>query len=628
MKLRLSDTNSILFIISSLLFSYTTYKAIHLSITWDEAYSYLEYVRNTIFIEEAPGGMSANNHWLNTWLCIYFVKWFGVNEFVLRLPSLIAHILFLYSSATLVKSFSDKWIVILSFLIINLNPYLLDFFSLSRGYALSVSLMLWSILYLYKYLSNDYKIKYAAFSLIIGALAVMANFVLLNYFVVLFALLFCFEVYYHYTTPQHKEEKWKSIIIRFSIINHLFAIAVLFIVPKLFKLRAADALYYGLNNGFWQDTVYTSVQSFLYGLDYGRLFPIALKAIIVLIIFAGILYSLAQIIKKQQNANSLFIFSLVLLIVLTALSTIVQHKFLHTLYLFDRTTLFYMVLMPLLFVFTLIYLVKNIKYKQVVLSVFCLVFLFHSVRAFNFSYVWEWKANADIKKIMKDIENQKTKLSEFPLISIGMPLTYEAGFNYYRAVNKMNWLVPADRDNQIHDLRDLWILPADTAKKYLGQYDTVAVYNTNKDVLAKPKINKKNFKTIYRNKYNYDFSDEGVYRLIPENKYGAPMQITVPDSVDENNTILLVGYKIKVPYEALKNTAIEVSIGNEEYSYPLKKSLLKELIIKKQDWNEVYFSVIVPSGIKPKDVIKAYIWNESKNPIYIKWGEIKWIKND
>ena len=88
-------TSKLIFVLGALLFAYTSYRAAVLSITWDEAFSYLQFVRHEIFLPEKYEQMHANNHFLNTWLNIFFVKGFGVSELVLRLPSLIAHVLFL-----------------------------------------------------------------------------------------------------------------------------------------------------------------------------------------------------------------------------------------------------------------------------------------------------------------------------------------------------------------------------------------------------------------------------------------------------------------------------------------------------------------------------------------------------
>ena len=153
---QLKYMNWIMLAIGVSIFSYTLTRAILLSFTWDESFSYLQYVRNEILFRDKYEAMDANNHLLNTWLNIYLVKLFGVSELVLRIPSLIAHLLFLFFSFKLVKNFQGTLLIIASFLIINLNPYVLDFFSLSRGYALSLGLMMTSIYYLYVYFVEGY----------------------------------------------------------------------------------------------------------------------------------------------------------------------------------------------------------------------------------------------------------------------------------------------------------------------------------------------------------------------------------------------------------------------------------------------------------------------------------------
>lgn len=98
---------TIVFLLGVLIFSYTAIRAYLLAFTWDESYSYLQYVRNNILFPEKYEMMDANNHLLNTWSTIQLVNLFGVHEFVLRIPSLFAHILFLIYSYKLIKGF-DK----------------------------------------------------------------------------------------------------------------------------------------------------------------------------------------------------------------------------------------------------------------------------------------------------------------------------------------------------------------------------------------------------------------------------------------------------------------------------------------------------------------------------------------
>src|SRR6266576_1918258 len=98
-------TIRMLFVAGVLIFTYTALKAYLISITWDESQSYHEYIKNNIVLFGKYDSISANNHLLNTIGGIFFTTIFGVNEFTLRITSLIAHLFFLYYSARLVSRF-------------------------------------------------------------------------------------------------------------------------------------------------------------------------------------------------------------------------------------------------------------------------------------------------------------------------------------------------------------------------------------------------------------------------------------------------------------------------------------------------------------------------------------------
>src|ERR1700722_18943946 len=94
--------------ISLALLVYTIYRACSLSLTIDEAYTFLNYVpmrfmdiiSNNIATNTV---VSANNHILNTLLVKLFTWLFGTSELVLRLPSLIGHVIYLIASYLIIK---------------------------------------------------------------------------------------------------------------------------------------------------------------------------------------------------------------------------------------------------------------------------------------------------------------------------------------------------------------------------------------------------------------------------------------------------------------------------------------------------------------------------------------------
>src|SRR5262249_56408034 len=141
-----------MFISSCLLFAYVAVRAFLVPITWDEAYNYLEFTRQGILLPLRFPPMAANNHYLNSWLTYLTTGLLGVSEISLRLPTLAAYILFLYYTARLCNELSSPLQRVSAFVVLNGNPYLLDFFSLSRGYGISYGLLAGSLWYLYRFL--------------------------------------------------------------------------------------------------------------------------------------------------------------------------------------------------------------------------------------------------------------------------------------------------------------------------------------------------------------------------------------------------------------------------------------------------------------------------------------------
>ena len=615
--------NKIVFGIASFLFAYTAYRAAVLSITWDEAFSYLQFTRHEIFIPEKYEQMHANNHFLNTWMSIYFVKWFGVSEFVLRLPALIGHLLFLFFSYKLIKDFENKWLVLASFLIINLNPYILDFFSLSRGYALSLGLMMTSIYYLYVYLTKEFKTKYAIYYSFAGALATLANFVIMNYFVVSFGIILLVA---GYNFLKNKGKLANQSLISIAVTSILVALSLWFLVPVAMKLKEGGALFYGGKNGFWSDTICTITDRCFYGLPYPHFFQQAAKGFLFLIIAAGIIFILIKIAKKTTSSSLLFLGTLLFLILFCALSTLVQHHFLGTLLLIDRTAMFFVVLFNLLLVFFINELAKqNAKaiFLPVVINV---LVVFHFVWAFNLNYVLEWKSNADVKQMLSDlkkvVEIPKEKIS----IDICIPLSFDQPINYYRAVDDLNWINTVERNSTANFLFDyLYLEPAEFTSI---NTDSMIVFNTypiTGNIFGKPKDPPNLSKLCFQQELNFEKSG-GVYSIDEKIEYAQGFSYIINDSITPRRTAQVV-FKANVlsKDESTCDLIMVLSFENKDGAYLWKRAYIKDYVNKSNKWVDISYTTLVPEEAKVGDELKAYIWNQNKHTLSVKKMELKWL---
>ena len=123
-------------------------RAVHVPLTYDEAATYLRYIAPHTFPEFDAGRLAvfnfevATNHFLSTILAKLSTLLAGSSELALRAPALLGYVLYLWFSARILKQLTTGAIAVGGLLLLNLNPYLLDFFALSRGYGLSIGLMM------------------------------------------------------------------------------------------------------------------------------------------------------------------------------------------------------------------------------------------------------------------------------------------------------------------------------------------------------------------------------------------------------------------------------------------------------------------------------------------------------
>lgn len=613
--------NKIIFAIASFLFAYTAYRAATLSITWDEAFSYLQFVRHEIFIPEKYEMMDANNHFLNTWLNIYFVKWFGVSELVLRLPALIAHLLFLFYSYKLLKNFENKWLALASFLIINLNPYILDFFSLSRGYGPSLGLMMTSLYYLYAYFESKYKAKYAFYCCVAGALATLANFVILNYFIVSFGIiLLCAGNNF---IKKRDNQSLLSIIVSCTIVF----VSLWFLVPEAMELKEAKALFYGGNRGFWDDTICTITERCFYGLPYPHIFEMAAKGFMLLIIVVSIVFVLIRFFKKTQSSSLLFLASLIFLILFCALSTIVQNHFLGTLLLIDRTAMFFVVLFNLLLVFFINELtLQNRKVLLLPILINVLV-VFHFIWSFNLNYVFEWKSNADVKQMLADLKKVVEIPKEKINVDICIPLSFDQSINYYRAVDNLTWINTVERNATANFLFDyLYLEPGEFTFINTDSMIVFKTYPITGNIFGKPKDLPNLTKVLYSLEHDFTKTKDGFYTIDDKIEYSQGFSYIINDSITPNR-IAQVVFKAQVLATDIKqcDLGIIISLENKDGAYKWKRAYVQDYIKKANEWVDVSYTSLIPEETVEGDELKCYIWNPNKHKLLVKKMELKWL---
>lgn len=125
------------------------------SITADEAFNYNNFLRSSLG-NVFTAHYDANNHVLQTALCWLSIHVFGVTELSLRIPSLVGSILYFYTVFQLASiRFNRSFLHLVATLALASNPYLLDFFTVARGYGLALAFLALAVLAAVRSVSCD-----------------------------------------------------------------------------------------------------------------------------------------------------------------------------------------------------------------------------------------------------------------------------------------------------------------------------------------------------------------------------------------------------------------------------------------------------------------------------------------
>jgi hypothetical protein len=183
----------------ALFLAFVAARAVRVPLTYDEAAAYVRYVDTefpSVFNTSVFSIFSfevATNHFLNTLLTkgSYLVA--GSSEFVLRVPNLIGYAMYICFSCLILFATTRPAVAVAGCMLLNLNPYVLDFFAMSRGYGLSLGFLMGALFFLFRFLARlrtgDAVTRELSRALFFACGAVLANFALLNVYLSLFGVL-------------------------------------------------------------------------------------------------------------------------------------------------------------------------------------------------------------------------------------------------------------------------------------------------------------------------------------------------------------------------------------------------------------------------------------------------------
>ena len=447
-----SILNGASFFLAGCLLIYTAWRAFTLSMTHDESSTFINYIDWPVwscFFDPACWG-TANMHMLNTWLMQISVSMFGDAPFFIRLPNVLGHLLYLTSSLFLVRKISkDGWLRLSGFLILNANPYLLDYFSLARGYGLACAFMMMSVYFLYAFLAK-LENKHLLWTLVGAILSVLSNFTFLNYLAILFAVLISFSLFSflkQFSLPTLR--KSQHLLILGSILGITFILAFLLATPIQTLSKLAE-FKFGVSD--IHQTYRVLVLDSLYSQGYFSASTQDIFAVVtgsIGLIALGIGFSR---IKQLHEANSRWYFTVCLMLILLILGLITQYYLLGTQYLVQRKALIIILLLSLPVVSMEEFIAGWKRPVSIGFAVFIIsFFLLHFSRTISPDLVREWYYDRNNYKVLQILESETPEGEE---ISLGLDWIFNHSFLYYQKTGRLEnvkpILVESDIRNDTH----------------------------------------------------------------------------------------------------------------------------------------------------------------------------------
>ena len=332
--------NQLYWIGSGILFLILVLRCAMVPFSHDEVATFYFYIQPGQFLPFLSH-VDANGHFLMSATAWLSYSVFGSSALALRLPNLLAFLLLCYAVFKTNQLFSSTLPkLILSSAFIGAYQFF-AFYTLCRGYAMSMSCLVMALYYLILYsrfFTPRHLVKFALFI----QLALAANLTLI------FVCMLCAAIVMFVQWRQH-------LLFRFSnaILWLCYTALLIFWIKYAFYLQEQGALYYGGGESYWKVTFLSLIQ-ILFG--YKSIIPWVLLAVFLLL---SILF-VTKVIKEgmvflMEDAFALYYLCFVLLVVCFYL----LKKLFHVNYPEDRTGLFFYVF----FILSIAFLAERLRNK-------------------------------------------------------------------------------------------------------------------------------------------------------------------------------------------------------------------------------------------------------------------------
>lgn len=410
------------------------FKVFHVPVTTDEVpaaffYSTFSFWDIMMFPDNWP-----NNHILNTILTKCCIMFLGKEQWVIRLPNFLIFILYAFGVFQILKLTvkQDSWYFLPASLLF-VNPYLLDFFGLCRGYGISTTMVLLTVvLILTGYIRK--KPAWIWLSLFTSILASYANFTVLVFWAATVIMVWFYFILE--TKGRPKKLAKPTLIIFFISIAYL----ALILVP-IQKMQNTDQFKYWTSRGFYDDTIISLIHEWRYNSKIlSAIHSNYIVAFIVTILLINII-SIFLYLRKEKISIHVFrhpAFIATLLLLLPVFINILQTLILDTPNLKGRTALFFY---PLFATVTIVAIGALPKFKKnwlnkTIAIITIAIFVANLSHRLSLKSVREWSYDQNTLQVT---EYLKEKHMCTP-VSLKTNWIYHPSFYFYADAGKIPWI--------------------------------------------------------------------------------------------------------------------------------------------------------------------------------------------
>ncbi len=410
---------NVLFLFCLLSFILVAYRAHILSFTHDEALSYKVAFGSEVYAK------TANNHYLNTYLMRVSFDFFGDSQFAFRLPNVLSYILYLFVWFNFLARTQNWFLAIFGAAIVLLNPFVLDYFSLARGYGLSLAFIMGSVYFLVKKTETIASFNFAAFGALgFAILAMYSSFATMNFFIATIALLLLkFVINYRKFTLTRAQVLLTVLMIVGSFVAFWFA------YERLSFLQERKELYFGADNiRLSLNSLFLSTTTLIVELGNElKLIGYGFVLFLIIIVFLG---------KFKTTSSQL---SLVLLLII--IGHLLEVQFFDALYPVERVVIYIFPLINLVLVFFLIeffekprfVILKKLTSAVLVLMTFLLSYNF--TKSFTLSATKTWNYDQHTQYVTEYLQSKATVNER---ITVSNHWLFEPSLYYYFASRELN----------------------------------------------------------------------------------------------------------------------------------------------------------------------------------------------